>query len=75
MSSMNWIAGECIVRSALRSNAALKFAAVTSAPDGANLVFVTSTVKSYVFPPFDTFGRPVAASGASSDPRGPLTSG
>ncbi len=75
MSSMKAVAGDCIFGSALRSNAALKFAAVTLWPVGVNLVFVTSTVKSYVFPPFEILGKPDAASGVSCDPFGPFASG
>jgi hypothetical protein len=72
---MNAVAGDCIFGSALRSNAALKLAAVTACPVGANFVNGTLTVKSYVFPPFPTFGKPVAASGTNCEAFGPLTSG
>ena len=57
-------AGDCIFGSASRSIAALKFAAVTAWPFE-NFVKPALTVKSYVFPLFETFGKPVAASGTS----------
>jgi hypothetical protein len=49
---MNAVAGDCIFGSALRSNAALKFAAVTGCPFE-NFVKPVRTVKSYVFPLFE----------------------
>src|SRR6266567_3973153 len=56
--------GDWIFRSASRSNAALKFATVTGRPFE-NFVKPALTMKSYVFPLFDTFGKPAAASGTS----------
>src|SRR5436190_4381643 len=64
MSEKNGTAGDCIFGSASRSIAALKFAAVTAEPSE-NFVNDALTVKSYVFPLFETFGKPAAASGTS----------
>ena len=74
MSDMNAPAGDCIFGSALRSNAALNdagghLAAVRELREGA------LTVKSYVLPLFETFGKPAAASGTSWLVRGPMPSG
>ena len=73
-SEKNGSAGDCICGSASRSNAALKFAAVTAWPFE-NFVKPALTVKSYVFPLFETFGKPAAASGINWDPFAPLASG
>ena len=54
MSSMNDDAGDCIVGFFPRSNARLKFAAVTGFPSEKRKPFLT--VKTYVLPPFDTRG-------------------
>src|SRR3982074_2810581 len=62
MSEKNGTAGDCILGSASRSIAALKFAAVTGAPFE-NFVKLALTVKSYTLPLFETFGNPAAASG------------
>jgi len=64
MSEKNGTAGDCIFGSASRSMAALKFAAVTAWPLE-NFVNPALTLKSYVLPLFETFGKPAAASGTS----------
>ena len=74
MSAMNAPEGDCIFGSASRSIAALNEAAVTGCPFE-NFVKPASTVKSYVFPLFETFGNPVDASGTSWLARGPFASG
>src|SRR5436305_15031047 len=74
MSEKNGTDGDCIFGSASRSNAALKFAAVTGAPFE-NFVKFALTVKSYTFPPALTFGKPAAASGTSCALFGPLAAG
>src|SRR5881397_1105422 len=74
MSEKNGTAGDCIFGSASRSIAALKLAAVTAWPFE-NFVKPALTLKSYVRPLFDTFGKPAAASGTSCEPFAPLASG
>ena len=64
MSDMNAPEGDCIFGSASRSRAALKDAAVTGWPFE-NFVNPAATVKSYVLPSFETFGKPDDASGTS----------
>ena len=54
MSSMNDEAGDCMVVFFPRSNARLKFAAVTGLPSENRKPFLTVNV--YVLPPFETFG-------------------
>ena len=54
MSSMNDEAGDCMVVFFPRSNARLKFAAVTGLPSENLKPFLTVNV--YVLPPFETFG-------------------
>ncbi len=54
MSSMKDDAGDCIVAFLPRSNARLKFAAVTGLPSENRKPFLTVNV--YVLPPFETRG-------------------
>src|SRR3954465_2440182 len=74
MSAMNAVAGDCIFGSANRSNAALKFAAVTGLPFE-HFVKPALTVKWETGPLPLTFGKPAAASGTSWELLAPFASG
>ena len=70
---MNAVAGDCCAFVAERSNAHLKFFAVTAEPSENRRPRLI--VKVYVLPLFETIGRPAAASACNLEPSGGALSG